>query len=120
MSAWAADGGFYKSLYGLGFRTGDKLCFFSQSLYWLVRYAGLAVVGKETMKDGEPMLYGEMTHEELVRLVQAGRLRRLRFHDWGVSWPFKDQPQGANDDFSDFPAWRDSLLALPGREAGLA
>ena len=98
-------------LYGLGFRSQGRINFYSQSLYWLVHYAGVVQVVTEVMKDGEPLIFGELTYDEVNRLVAEDRLRGLRRHAWGVSWPFKGQRVGAADDFSRFPAWRDQMLA---------
>lgn len=95
--------------YGLGFRTNGKLCFFSHSLFWLVRYAGLVEVKIEMLDDGELVLYGEMSDKDLEDLIAAGTLREVQRHFWGINWPFGAQPRGTGD-FSDYPAWRDGLL----------
>ena len=100
-------------VYGLGFftRTGHVINFYAHSLYWLSRYVGSVKVLAEVLKDGDPLLYGEMTLANLDRLAAEGSLIHLRRHAWGVSWPFKGQKTGSDDDFSGFPAWRDRLLA---------
>ena len=100
-----------RPLYGLGYRTGGLLQFYSHSLYWLVHYAGPVQVVAEILKDGEPVIYGYLNYDELDRLAAEGRIRQLRRHAWGVSWPFKDQAHGLDDDFGNYPAWRDRLLA---------
>ncbi len=100
--------------HGLGFRTGQGLNFYSHSLYWLIQYTGPVKVVTEFLKDGEPVLYGTMSNEDLDRLVASGQLTQVRRHAWGISWPFRDQTQGAADDFSNFTAWREHLLQAQG------
>ncbi|UQZ88639.1 hypothetical protein C4J81_05220 [Deltaproteobacteria bacterium Smac51] len=96
--------------YGLGFRTGEVVNFYSHSLYWLVKHTGLGNVVAEFLKDGEPIIYGELTYDELERLAAKGLLINLRRHSWGVSWSFNEQPRGAEDDFSGFMSWREGML----------
>jgi|GEM_PF-3799367 hypothetical protein len=97
--------------YGLGFRAGNQIKFYSQSLYWLIRHVGLVEVTTEFLADGEPVIYGVLSCDELDGLVAAGRLRHLRRHFWGVSWPYDDQGQEA-DDGSGYEHWRDRLLTF--------
>lgn len=96
--------------HGLGFRTDHGLNFYSHSLYWLVQYTGPVTVVIEILKDGEPVVYGMMSYEDLDRLEASGRLAQVRRHTWGISWPFKAQALGADDDFSNFTAWREQIL----------
>ena len=100
-----------RPVYGLGYRSGGLLQFYSHSLYWLVHYAGSVQVVAEILQDGEPVIYGLLNYDELDRLVAEGRIRQLRRHAWGVSWPFKEQAHGTDDDFSNYLVWRDRLLA---------
>lgn len=101
---------FERPRYGLGFRTGNQIKFYSQSLYWLIRHIGLVEVTTEFLADGEPVIYGALSCDQLESLVAKGRLRHLRRHFWGVSWPYDDQSQGADDNFCDFEHWRGRLL----------
>lgn len=104
--------------YGLGFMTNGKLCFFSHSLYWLMRHVGLIELRLELLDDGESVLYGEMTCRDIEILIESGRLSLVKFHIWGISWSFKGQPQGGDDDFSGYPRWRDEMLNICESECG--
>lgn len=95
--------------HGLGFRDGNQIKFYSQSLYWLIRHIGLLEVTTEVLADGELVIYGTLSCDQLDALVAAGRLRGLRRSFWGVSWPYDEQGQGA-DDNSGYERWRDRLL----------
>ncbi len=104
-SSWA------RPLYGLGFRSGSLLHFYSHSLYWLLRHVGPMKTKVEVLKDGEVLIYGEMARRELKRLEAEGLLGQLRHYCWGVSWPFMEQRWGGEDDFSGYPLWREQILA---------
>ncbi len=97
--------------YGQGFVVGNSIRFYLHSLYWLVHHAGLVDVVTEVLRDGEPVIYGEIQVDELDRLMAEPGLRGLQRHPWGFSWPFKSQARGGEDDFSNFAAWRDSILS---------
>jgi hypothetical protein len=99
-----------RPVYGLGFRKGKLINVYSYSLYWLVHYGGLTNVISEVLNGGEPVLYGELSFKEVSLLVAKGGLRNLRRHSWGISWPFKSQVNGADDDFSGFKVWREKML----------
>lgn len=105
------DGSDDHPLYGLGFRFGTVIQFYSRSLYWLVQHIGLVNIRTEILDDGEPVIYGEMTCDEFVNLVSEERLRCIRWYSWGVSWPYRGQNEGADDDFSDFADWWEHILA---------
>lgn len=112
--------------YGFGFfATGGSVRFYRYSLFWLVHYAGLDNVAAEIMKDGEPLLYGQISVEELDRLAAEGRIADLKRHFWGVSWLYRDQPCAERGyDFSSYPEWHHSLVKDTGdllycRQGGL-
>lgn len=97
--------------YGLGFRSGNnQIRFYSQSLYWLVRHVGLENIMTEFIGDGELVIYGELSDDQLDCLVAEGRLRHISHHFWGIRWPYSKQIGGTNEDFSDFEIWRNGLL----------
>lgn len=97
--------------YGLGFRSGGNLIrFYSQSLYWLVRHVGLENIMTEFIGDGELIIYGELSDDQLEELVAQGGLRHISRHFWGIRWPYGEQAGGADEDFSDFAIWRNRLL----------
>lgn len=98
-------------LYGLGFRTGCQIHFYGHSLYWVFHHMGRIKLVAETLKDGELVVYGKISLDDFERLAARTSLRGLRRHSWGLSWPFKKQECGAEDDFSGFTRWRDQLLA---------
>ena len=108
--------GYYQGLfpqYGFGFFAADNsVRFYCYSLYWLVRYAGLGDVGAEIQKDGEPLLYGRLSADELDRLVAEGRLKGLKRHSWGISWDYKNQDGGGGMacDFDSYTEWRNTVL----------
>lgn len=96
--------------YGLGFRIDNQIKFYSHTLYWLVHHIGLVEVATEFLDDGELVVYGKMSCDQLDDLVATGRLGHIRHHYWGISWPYGRQAEGAEDDFVDYEHWRDRLL----------
>lgn len=98
-------------LYGLGFRFGKAIQFYSRSLYWLVQHIGLDNIRTEILDDGEPVIYGELTCPQLDNLVAEGRLGHVRWYSWGVSWPYQWQNDGTDDNFADYEIWRARVLA---------
>lgn len=111
-STGAKGGRAERPKYGLGFRAGGQVKFYSQSLYWLIRHIGLVEVNTEFLADGEPVIYGALSCDQLDELVASGRLRHLRRHFWGVVWPYDGQSQGADYSLSDYELWRDRLLTF--------
>lgn len=112
-----------RPVYGQGFRSGNLIKFYSHSLYWLVRHVGLVDVATEFLEDGEPLIYGELSYDELDRLEAEGRLRHIRRHFWGISWPYDgqhDQPAADGEAFSDYDLWRGRLLAAAREAAALS
>lgn len=115
MAYLITDNGYYQGLfpqYGFGFfATGNYVRFYRYSLYWLVHQIGLDNVAAEIPKDGEPLLYGQISVEELDRLASEGRIVGLKRHFWGVSWAYKNQRiTGPGHDFSNYTEWRNNIF----------
>lgn len=110
-----SNDGYYQDLfpqYGFGFfAAGNSVRFYRYSLYWLVHYVGLGDVAAEVQKDGEPFLYGQISTEDLDRLVADGLIVGLKRHAWGVSWLYKNQSGGGLVySFAGYTEWRNNML----------
>jgi hypothetical protein len=95
---------------GYGFFKGGLISFYAHSLYWLARHAGVVQLNADLFRDGEAVIFAEFTPPELLRLIETAGLRDLRRHPWGLSWRFLKQPRGADDDFSGFDLWRETII----------
>ena len=109
------DDGYYQNSfpqYGFGFfAAGNAVRFYRYSLYWLAHYAGLGDVAAEIQKDGELVLYGQLSTEELERLMAEGRLAGIKRHAWGISWAYNNQGGGGRAyDFDGYTEWRNNML----------
>lgn len=98
--------------YGFGFfAAGNSVRFYRYSLYWLVHHAGLDNVAAEVPKDGEPLLYGQLSMDDLGRLEANGLIVGLKRHFWGVSWSYKCQRSGGPaGDFANYDKWRNNIF----------
>lgn len=64
----------------------------------------------EFIGDGELVIYGELSDDQLDGLVAKGSLRSISHHFWGIRWPYSEQARGVDEDFSTFEIWRNHLL----------
>jgi len=97
--------------HGYGFRQGLFVRLYEQGLYWFVVHVKPLKPMLERVKGGEPLVYGGLPVSSFEALTTQGTLQWTEATEYGWKWPYAQQTQGAGEDFSGFPAWRETALA---------
>ena len=96
--------------HGYGFRQGLFIRLYEQGLYWFVVHIKPLKPMQERVKGGEPVVYGGLPISSFEKLL-AEKAIYAEATEHGWKWAYAGQTQGAGEDFSGFPAWRETALA---------
>ena len=97
--------------HGYVFRQGLFMRMYEQSLYWFALYVKPLKPMQERVKGGEPVVYGGLPVTSFEKLLEEKTLC-AEIIDNGWKWRYAKQAQGADEDFSKFPAWRENVLII--------
>ena len=95
--------------HGYTFRHGVFARFYEKSLYWFSAHIKPLKPMLERVKGGEPVVYGGLPISSFEKLLEEKTLC-AEITDNGWKWSYAVQAQGFDEDFSNFPAWRENVL----------
>ena len=84
--------------------------FYEQSLFWFVAHVKPLKPMLERVKGGGPIVYGGLPVSSFEKLLED-KILCAEITENGWKWPYEQQTQGVGENFSGFPAWRETALA---------
>lgn len=98
--------------YGYCFKQGLFVRLYEQSVFWFVTHIKPLKPMLERVRGGEPIVYGGLPVASFEKLLQENGLFAEAIGN-GWKWRYAEQIHGVNENFTDFPAWREAAITAP-------